>query len=135
MNRFIFPTDKYIEEGNYKMSVKEISKNQQTADSASSSRIATIRSSAARITALENYASLKEIERFLLEDPRNDVTFNEDGNDYTLEWWDHNEALCSITFWESEAITILKGKRGKTLVRERFTSPNVFQTAWKALLL
>lgn len=117
------------------MNVKEISKNPRTADLVDLSRIDAIRSSVGRIAAMENYLALKKIEELLMKDPRNDVSLIEDGNDCTLEWWDHDDALCSITFWENEAITVLKGKRGKTLVRERFTSPQVFQTAWKALLL
>lgn len=83
----------------------------------------------------KNYCYLLNIQERLLKDPHNDVDFIVDENDYTLEWWDKEQSLCSITLWDSGKATVLKGKEGITLVKRKFASFDVFEKEWQSLLL
>lgn len=74
------------------------------------------------------------IQANLRKNPLNHVKLVEDDNDYTLEWWDSDNALTEITFWEDGIITFLKGKAGRMIAREEYRSTESFVQAHLYLL-
>lgn len=76
--------------------------------------------------------TVESIAAILEENSYNDVEVSREDGYPRVEWWDEDDALNCIAFYNSGVIGVMKGKHGETIFQERFTSYEEFERFWKS---